>query len=336
MHPLGRNEVICVVDDDLQMRQSLCVLLTGKGYLTKSFQSAQEFVDWFMSAALACDLILSDCTMPGLSGYDLCRKVRALPAPERIPIILMTGSEEGEEQRAIGIEAGADDFVRKPLQSRELLAKIASLLEIRSQEIVILSELGSARKQNEALSERLERQNLRAQRLGRLVKYVSPNVADLVTSGAEEGVVPPHRAEVTVMFIDLRGFTRFSSLAEPDEVMEVLGEYYRIVGGIALKHRGTLGHLAGDGVMVFLNDPESIDRHQKVATEMAITIRDALSATRNRWFDRGHEIGFGIGLADGMATIGSIGFERFWQYSVIGPVSNLAARLCQAARHSQT
>lgn len=310
---------IFVVDDDVPHGRALSKLLSSNGYSVKTFESASRLMD-AKHELEACDLVISDINMPGMSGLDLCRALRSQGSLGRIPIILITGSDPNLE-KADGIEAGADDFIGKPFRSAELLAKVRSLLEIRTKEIATHEELQSSKGLNG--------------RLQNLQRFLSPNVANLLTKDSIQQLLKPHRAEVSVFFIDLRGFTAFSERCEPEEVLEVLSAYYTAVGSSAIKHNGTLGHLAGDGIMVFFNDPEPIPDHRETAVQMAIEVRESLIAQRQIWRERQYEIDFGMGISEGFATIGEIGFDRFSQYSVIGPVTNFAARLCNAAVDGQ-
>lgn len=298
---------ICVVDDEKPFNDILCKTLREEGYSVISFPSATLFLQWAAVTSVGYDLIVTDVTMPGLSGYDLCRTIRASSQGERIPIVMLTANDPVVE-KTIGLNAGADDFIQKPFQRKELLAKIKSLLNIRATSI---------------------------ERMDRIARFISPNLAEMVASDSKKLNLQPHRSFVTVMFIDLRGFTAFSEAVEPEEVLDVLNKYYHSVGHASIKYQATLGHLAGDGIMLFLNDPTPIEHHQEVALRLALEVRSALEPQKKVWQERSYEIDFGIGIAEGHATIGGIGFDRFSQYSVIGPVANFAARLCQAAKDGQ-
>jgi class 3 adenylate cyclase len=309
---------ICVVEDDAEVNRAVSELLVEQGYKVLSFASGTDFLSWWeQTLGNACELVISDISMPGASGFDLCRKVRARVRSQLLPIILVTGDDSPEE-KAEGLDAGADDFIGKPFHGGELVAKVRSLMRIRAQELQTLSELHSARENASSLT-----------------RFISPSVADLLTSDARRAMLKPHRVDVTVMFSDLRRFTAFSGHVEPEEVLEVLGCYYTAVGTAALKHRGTLGNLAGDGIMIFFNDPEPIANHQETALRMALEVRQNLNELKKVWDQREYDIDFGIGLAQGYATIGGIGFDRFWQYTVIGTVTNFAARLCHMADRGQ-
>lgn len=307
MESAKNSQVICVVDDDEMYNKAICLALQEDGYTVIPFASASSFLEHQAANSVSYDLILTDINMPGHSGYDLCKSIRANSAGERVPIVMVTGSD-AKNEKAEGLNAGADDFIQKPFNRIELLAKIRSLLGIRAQSI---------------------------ERIGRISRFLSPNVADLVLSGSQQQVLKPHRAHVTVMFIDLRGFTAFSEAVEPEEVLQVLNEYYLVVGNASLKYKVTLGLLAGDGVMLFLNDPVPIANHQELAVHLALEIRNDLAPHKALWQQRNYGIDFGIGIAEGHATIGQIGFDHFSQYTVIGPVANFAARLCNAAVDGQ-
>lgn len=321
--------LICVVDDDEGVNAVLSEFLEAQGYDVKSFLRPAVFLEAYV-ALPRCDLVISDINMPGLSGYDLCRALRKDAIGARVPIILVTGSEV-QSEKAKGLEAGADDFIGKPWSSKELLAKVRSLLGIRRQELETFGELLKTKGLNQELNTRLEDEVLRAERLEQLRRFLSPNLASLLAIDSQQALLKPHRAEVTVFFADLRNFTSFSQDREAEEVMEVLSRYYTIVGDAAIRHKGTLGHLAGDGIMVFFNDPEADPDHKENALSMALEAREALILERETWRCRQYGIDFGMGLSTGFATLGAIGFDRFSQYSVIGPVTNLASRLCHAA-----
>ncbi len=300
---------ICVVDDEPIYSEGLRFLLDNQGFHIHVFSSADKFLAECETLP-QIDLIISDINMPGRSGYELCKIVRQDTSNGRIPIILITGSDPNAE-KATGLDAGADDFIGKPFSSKDLIAKVRSLLDIRAVELKTKKELDVTK------------------------KFISPNIASLLALEKYNELLKPHRAEVTVLFTDLRRFTSFSENAEPEEVLEVLGQYYTAVGNAAIKYLGTLGHLAGDGIMVFFNDPEPVANHMEVAVRMALEARGVLQEQRKRWHDRQYDIDFGIGISEGYATIGGIGFDRFSQYSVIGTVSNFASRLCHIANEGQ-
>jgi class 3 adenylate cyclase len=173
------------------------------------------------------------------------------------------------------------------------------------------------------------------EKLGRLKRFFSPQLAELIVTGGADDPLKTHRRDVTVVFLDLRGFTAFAETAEPEEVMAVLREYHAEMGRLILEHEGTLERFTGDGMMIFFNDPTPVPDPAKRAVRMALTMRERVTPLCERWRKRGHELDLGIGIAQGYATIGAIGFEGRWDYGAIGTVTNLAARLCGEAKPSQ-
>jgi adenylate cyclase len=188
---------------------------------------------------------------------------------------------------------------------------------------------------NKTLEQRVQEQLSQLERLGGLKRFLPPQLAELIVSGGAEDPLRTHRREITVVFLDLRGFTAFAEVSEPEEVMSVLREYHTEMGKLILEHEGTLEHFAGDGIMVFFNDPIAVPNPAERAIRMAIAMRERVSELTKRWRSLGYKLGFGVGIAHGYATIGAIGFEGRQEYGAIGPVSNLASRLCDEAKSGQ-
>src|SRR6266545_1668316 len=187
----------------------------------------------------------------------------------------------------------------------------------------------------EGLEQRVQAQVAQLERLGRLKRFFSPQLAELIVTGGAEDPLKSHRRDITVVFVDLRGFTAFAETAPPAEIMDVLHEYHREMGQLILECEGTLEHFAGDGLMVFFNDPVEVPDARERAVRMAVAMRGRVEALVPRWRQRGYDLHFGVGIANGFATLGAIGFEGRWDYGAIGPVSNLAARLCSEAKPGQ-
>jgi class 3 adenylate cyclase/putative methionine-R-sulfoxide reductase with GAF domain len=190
-------------------------------------------------------------------------------------------------------------------------------------------------KLNQQLEQRVADQVGEIERMGRLRRFLPPQVADLIVGSGTETQLESHRREITALFCDLRGFTGFSESADPEDVMALLREYHAAIGEIIIKYSGTLERYAGDGVMVVFNDPVPVDNPALQAVLMALEMRDAIGALTERWQRLGHDIGFGIGIAHGFATLGTIGFEGRFDYAAIGTVSNVASRLCDEAKPGQ-
>jgi adenylate cyclase len=199
-------------------------------------------------------------------------------------------------------------------------------LESQSQEVVKL---------NQQLEQRVADQVGEIERMGRLRRFLSPQVADLIVASGTERQLESHRREITALFCDLRGFTGFSESSDPEDVMALLREYHAAIGEIIIKYSGTLERFAGDGVMVVFNDPVPVPNPALQAVQMALDMRLAISALIEKWRRLGHDLGFGIGISHGFATLGTIGFEGRFDYAAIGTVSNVASRLCDEAKPGQ-
>ncbi len=318
-------ERILVVDDVPVNVKLLADLLTIKGYAVVTAANGAEALVKVEKDRPG--LVLLDVMMPGMSGYDVCRKIRENPATAMLPIIMVTALDPTQE-RVKGIEAGADDFLSKPINQPELLARVKSLLRIK----VLHDELADW---NRTLAQRVEQQLAQLDRLERLKRFFSPQLAELIVSGETEDPLKSHRREITVVFLDLRGFTAFAETSEPEEVMGVLREYHAVMGRLILAHEGTLERFTGDGMMIFFNDPVPVADAAERAVRMAAAMRGEVDELLVRWRKRGYELDFGVGIDQGYATIGAIGFEGRMDYGAIGTVTNMAARLCGEAKPRQ-
>ena len=214
----------------------------------------------------------------------------------------------------------------------ELVANFAKQAVIAIENARLLTDLN---KLNQQLEQRVTDQVSEIERMGRLRRFLPPQVADLIVASGTEKQLESHRREITALFCDLRGFTGFSESSDPEDVIALLREYHAAIGGIINKYGGTLERYAGDGVMVVFNDPIPVDNPALQAVLMAIDMRAAIGALIEKWRKLGHEIGFGIGIAHGFATLGTIGFEGRFDYAAIGTVSNVASRLCDEAKPGQ-
>jgi class 3 adenylate cyclase len=316
---------ILVVDDTPQNVKLLTDVLSARGYDVVTAASGAEALEQVERQKPA--LVLLDVVMPGMSGYEVCRHIRENRATATLPVVMVTALDPGTE-RLKGIEAGADDFVTKPINQPELLARVKSLLRIKS----LYDQLEDW---NRNLEARVRDQVQQLERLGRLKRFFSPQLAELILSGGAEDPLKSHRREVVVVFLDLRGFTAFAETTEPEEIMGVLREYHAEMGQVILAHEGTLERFAGDGMMVFFNDPVQVDDPAARAVRMTVAMRERLAELTSKWTKRGFDLGFGVGIAQGYATIGAVGFEGRWDYGAIGTVTNVAARLCGEAKPGQ-
>jgi adenylate cyclase len=338
-------ERILVVDDVPTNYKLLEAILTPRGYETIPATSGEEALQQLAHDRI--DLVLLDIMMPGIDGFEVCRRVRLDSATAMLPVIVVTGTASAEKLRAI--EAGADEFVVKPVDKDELLARIKSLLRIKRYQDTIAAQASELELSKQALEQRAAQlaelnqtldQRVRDQveeldRLGRLKRFLAPQLAELVASSGDASFLDSHRREIAVVFCDLRDFTGFAETAEPEEVMGVLAEYHEALGELIHSFEGTLERFAGDGLMVFFNDPNPCEDAALRAIAMAIEMRERVAELAHGWHNRGHELDFGVGIAQGYATLGRIGFKERSDYAAIGTVSNLAARLCANAAGGQ-
>jgi class 3 adenylate cyclase/CheY-like chemotaxis protein len=323
---------ILVVDDTPKNVKLLADLLTVKGYSVVTAASGREALA--KVEAERPDLVLLDVVMPEMSGYEVCRKIRENPATEILPVIMVTALDPSEE-RVKGLEAGADDFLTKPINRAELLARVRSLLRIKELYDTVQAQAAQLGAWNKTLEQRVQEQVTQLERLSRLKRFFSPQLAELIVAGGADDPLKTHRREVTVVFLDLRGFTAFAETSEPEEVMGVLREYHAEMGKLVLEHEGTLERFTGDGMMVFFNDPVPVPNPQERAIRMALAMRDSVAELKAKWRKLGYDLDFGVGIAQGYATIGGIGFEGRLDYGAIGTVTNLSSRLCGEAKPGQ-
>ena len=322
---------ILVVDDTPQNIKVLDAMLTPRGYEVIPAESGDEALA--KVGAERPDLVLLDIVMPGMDGYEVCRRLRSDSATALLPVVMITAS--GEQEKVSAIEAGADDFINKPLDQAELLARIRSLIRIKQYHDEIEAQAAQLESWNHELEERVNQQVKELVRIGRLKRFLAPQLADVIVSSGDESLLESHRREITVVFCDLRGFTSFAESGEPEDVMGVLREYHAVLGGAIFEFEGTLERFTGDGLMVFFNDPVPCDDPALRAVRMAVAMQERVGELVRTWQKKGHELDMGIGVAQGYATLGRIGFEGRFDYAAIGTVTNLAARLCARAAGGQ-
>ena len=320
---------ILVVDDTARNVKLLADLLAVKGYGVVTAASGREAL--ILVESEQPDLILLDVVMPEMSGYEVCRKIRENPATAMLPVVMVTALDPAEE-RVKGIDVGADDFLTKPINQAELLARVKSLLRIKELHDTVQTQSAQLAGWNQTLERRVQEQLEQLERLERLKRFFSPQLANLIVSGEADDPLKTHRCELTVVYLDLRGFTAFAETAEPEEVMGVLHEYHAEMGQLILEYEGTLEHFAGDGMMIFFNDPVPVSNPAERAVRMTAAMRERVRELSIKWRKLGHDLDFGVGIAQGYATIGAIGYEGRWEYGAIGSVPNLAARLCGEAK----
>jgi len=327
-----QSSSVLVVDDNEMNQDMLGHLLQAEGHKASVAENGCEALEMIKEQPF--DLVLLDIMMPEMDGYQVLGQLKSDPTLREIPVIVL--SALGEIESVVKcIEMGAEDYLPKPFDPVLLRARVSACLEkkrLRDREVRYLGELAEW---NKTLESRVQEQVAQLERLSRLKRFFSPQLAELIVAEGAEDPLKTHRREVTVVFLDLRGFTAFSETAEPEEVMGVLREYHTEMGKLVLKHDGTLEHFAGDGMMIFFNDPVPVPNPAEQAIRMALAMRDRVRELSVRWRKLGHELGFGVGIAQGYATMGGIGFEGRLEYGAVGTVCNLASRLCDEVKPSQ-
>jgi len=318
------GRIVLVVDDSRVNRLVLARQLSGMGVEVMEAENGREALDVLRDHTVAIDTVLLDVVMPELDGYETLAAMKADDAIRHIPVIMVSGVEELESVIRC-IELGAADYLPKPINPRILAARLNASLIAKQLRDLELEHI----EQQRLLTTTIERQRLE------LSRFLSPQIASLISSPDGELMLAGHRRLITVAFCDLRGFTTFAEQADPEELFGVLGEYHRMMGDAIVEHGGTLEHFAGDGVMIFFNDPVTQDDHVERAVRMAVAMRERFAPIAAGWRKRGYELGFGVGIAVGYATLGRIGFEGRYDYGAIGNVVILASRLSSQAGANQ-
>ena len=318
---------VLVVDDQPANVRLLEAILVTRAYDVMTASSGEDALKRI--AESEPDLVLLDIVMPGIDGYEVCRRIRERVETAYLPVVMVTAS--GDEQKVKALESGADDFLTKPINQSELLARVASLARIKRYQDTIKRQTAELAAWNRELETRVEIQVSQLERMGRLRRFLSPQVAELIIDTGNESVLESHRREIVVVFCDMRGFTTFAESSEPEEVMGVLRDYHEALGDLIFRFEGTLERFAGDGLMVFFNDPVRCEDGPLRAIRMSVAMRTRVRTLAEGWARQGHDLAMGIGIAQGYATLGKIGFDSRLDYAAIGTVTNLASRLCSDA-----
>jgi class 3 adenylate cyclase/CheY-like chemotaxis protein len=325
--PPAADPVVLVVDDLSANLRLMEAVLAPRGHQVILAGSGAEALDILSSQDV--DIVLLDILMPDMDGYEVCRRIRADQRTAYLPVVMVTAS--GDQEKVNAIEAGADDFVAKPFAQPELLARVRSLVRIKRFHDTITRQAAELADWNRELEERVHRQVEELERVSRLRRFLSPQVAEVVLATGDGAFAAGHRRDITVVFADLRGFTGFAETAEPEDVWGVLGQYHQSIGDLVMRFDGTLERFTGDGIMVFFNDPVPVDDPAAQAVRLGVAMRARVQELAEAWRREGHDLALGVGIAQGYATCGRIGFEGRYDYAAIGTVTNLAARLCSAA-----
>jgi len=334
------NPALLVVDDNEDNRYTLSQQLNVQGYdnITVATNGREALS---LLRGKHFDLVLLDIMMPDLNGYEVLERMRSTPDLRNIPVIMISVIDELDSVVRC-IELGAEDYLPKPFEPTLLRARIRAILErkwLHDQVVLQAADLAAQAAElatwNKTLEQRVADQLDEIERMGRLRRFLSPQIADLILQSGLEKQLQSHRREITALFCDLRGFTSFSETSDPEDVITLLRDYHALIGQFIIKYGATLEHFAGDGVMMYFNDPIPIDKPQLQAVRMALEMRDAVGTSIQKWRRLGHDLGFGIGISHGFATLGTIGFEGRFDYAAVGTVSNTASRLCDEAKAGQ-
>jgi class 3 adenylate cyclase/CheY-like chemotaxis protein len=323
---------ILIVDDNETNRDILITRLGQHGYDLKQAADGEE--------ALAAakehlpDLILLDVMMPKLDGIEVCKRLKGDASLPFMPIILCTAKADSKDV-VTGLEAGADEYLTKPIDQTSLVARVRAALRLKQLHDQVTAQAAELAELNKGLEQRVADQLGEIERMSELKRFLAPQIAELVLTSGGEKLLDSHRRDVTIVFCDLRGFTSFAETAEPEEVMSVLREYHDSLAGLIVTYEGTLERFAGDGLMILFNDPIPCPDPCERAVKMAIEMRGRVMELASKWKKLGHDLGFGMGIAHGYATLGRISSEGRFDYTAIGRVVNLAARLCGEAKSGQ-
>ena len=323
---------ILIADDNPANVRILSMRLAADGYDVVTARDGEEALA--VAGEAQPDLILLDVMMPKLDGITVCRRLKEAQAASFTPIILVTAMTEAKDIVA-GLEAGADEYLTKPVDHAALSARVRSMLRIKALHDTVTAQADEIARWNATLERRVADQVGQIEQMSRLKRFFSPPLADAILAGGAADPLRPHRREISVVFLDLRGFTAFAEMSEPEEVSEVLAAYHDEVGRIIQAHEGTLERFTGDGMMIFFNDPVPVPNAEERAVRMAEAMRARVRVLAGEWRRRGYDLDLAMGIAKGYATIGAIGFEGRQDYAAIGSVTNLAFRLCTEAAGDQ-
>jgi class 3 adenylate cyclase len=323
---------ILVADDNAANLEILRTRLASQGYDVITATDGDDALD--SARENRPDLILLDVMMPKRDGFEVCRLVKADSQLPFTPVILVTAKDDPRDI-VTGLESGGDEYLTKPFNHATLTARVKSILRIKALHDTVQEQAAKLAEWNQVLERRVDEQLVEIERVGRLRRFLSPQLAEMVLSLGGEQLLQSHRRDIAVVFCDLRGFTTFSEVTEPEMVMEVLQQYHAALGELIYRYEGTLERFQGDGLMIWFNDPIPCPDPAVRAVRMAVAMRERMTELSLSWGKLGHDLGFGVGIAQGFATLGKIGFEGRFDYAAVGAVVNLAARLCAEANSGQ-
>ncbi len=324
--------LVLIVDDNAANVDILRTRLASQGYDVVTASDGEEALS--VAKKDEPDLILLDIMMPKLDGIEVCRRLKGNEELAFTPIVVISAKSQPKDVVS-ALEAGADEYLGKPIEQTALVARVKSMLRIKELHDKTQAQARELAQLNQSLEERVAAQVVELERISQLKRFFSPQLAELIVSSGDEKFMESHREEITIVFCDLRNFTEFAATAEPEEQLQVLREYHHVLGSLIFKFEATLEHFAGDGVMAFFNDPVPCPDAPARAIRMALAMREEVNGLIEQWKKRGFYLGFGVGITQGYATLGQVGFEGQFHYMAIGSVANLAARLCAEAQNGQ-
>jgi adenylate cyclase len=323
---------VLVVDDDAINRDLLVRGLELEGHRGVVAENGRKALALLHEHPF--DVVLLDVLMPELDGYDTLAQIVADEELRHIPVIMISAIEEVESV-ARCFEMGAQDYLPKPFNPVLLQARINGCLLRKRLDDTVRAQAEELAEWNRTLHTRVEEQIEEIERMSRLRRFLSPQIADAILAAGADSALESHRSEITAVFCDLRGFTRFAEITEPEDVMRVLSQYHTAMGEIIFEYGATVVHFAGDGMMLIFNDPIPVPDPTSRAVRMTIAMRDRAVELADAWRRLEYDLGFGVGVARGYATLGRIGFEGRFEYGAIGSVVNMASRLGTAAAVGQ-
>ncbi|WP_170482610.1 adenylate/guanylate cyclase domain-containing protein [Ruegeria arenilitoris] len=319
--------LILIVDDQQDNRNLLSMRLNANGYITAEAIDGEDALE--KATDLLPDLILLDVMMPKMDGFEVCRRLRMDPLLPFIPVVLVTARSDTQDM-VQGLEAGANDYLTKPVDGTALIARVRSMLRIKA----LHDEVQGW---NKELEDRVNQQVNQIERFNRLRRFLPRQVAEEVISGGDDSdLLKNRRADIVVLFADLRGFSTFTEASEPGVVIEALNVFHNCAGPLIEQHQGTLERFLGDGIVVLFNAPLPTIDPTAHAVAFARELHAKVAKALTPFQKGGLGLSLGIGIAKGVTTIGCIGFEGRFDYAAIGHVPNLAARLCEHAEPAQT
>lgn len=317
------GRILCVDDTPANLRL-LTAVLTPQGY---DVVTAENGTEALQKVDGDTDLVLLDVTMPGMNGYEVCRRIREDPATSRVPIVMITAT--GEEQKVLALDAGAEDFIRRPFELPELLARVRSLLRIKASTDTIEGQAAELRAWSQTLEERVEEQVAELGRLRTLERFLPAPLAEALLAESGERVLEPHRAEVAIVSLALHGFGEAAMRGEPEDVVGLLAAFHRHLGPQVEANRATASGSTGDRVSLIVGDPLASDDPADGAVRLALAMAEAMAPELEPWRQRGHRIELAAGISVGHATLGLLGHQGRHDYFAIGPVTVIAHHLCE-------